>query len=447
MSGETLSFFLELAVVIGAILLGAQMGGIGLGLWGGVGLLVLTYAFHIVPTSPPITAILIIIAVTIAAASMEVAGGIDYMVEIAKKALRSNPGRVTFYAPAVSWLFSVGAGTAHVYYPLIPVIYELSYNEKIRPERPLGVATVATAFALMASPVSAVMAVMVGTFEPYGYSMGQILLVTMPATFLGLMVAALVQTRRGKDLDKDPEYQRRLKEGAVDPPHTQAEIEEHALPATAKLSAGLFLLGVVLVVLMGLFPFLRPQLPGEDGALEPLSMSTSIQLVMLTIAAIIITMTKISAAEVAKANTARSGYIAVVSLFGIAWMTDSFIAANEALIMGWMGEIIAAAPVLFAAGIFTVAALLTSQSATATTMLPLGLSLNIAPNLLIGMTPAIGGVQFLPVGGAQLASIAFDKTGSTRVGRFVLNHSFMIPLLITAVISVLIGVIISAALL
>jgi anaerobic C4-dicarboxylate transporter-like protein len=447
MSGETLSFFLQLAVVIGAILLGAQMGGIGLGLWGGVGLLVLTYLFHVVPTSPPITAILIIIAVTIAAASMEVAGGIDYMVEIAKKVLRSNPARITLYAPAVAWLFAVGAGTAHVYYPLIPVIYELSYNEKIRPERPLGVATVAGAFALMASPVSAVMAVMVGTFEPYGYSMAQILMVTMPATFIGLMVAALVQTRRGKDLMKDPEYLRRLKEGLVDPPHTDKEIEEHTLPATAKLSAGLFLLGVIIVVMMGLFPGLRPQLPVEGGALEPLSMSTSIQLIMLTIAAIIITMTKISATEVAKANTARSGYIAVVSLFGIAWMTDSFIVANEALIMGWLGGVIANAPVLFAAGIFTVAALLTSQSATATTMLPLGLSLNIAPNLLIGMTPAIGGVQFLPVGGTQLAAIAFDKTGTTRVGRFVLNHSFMIPLLITAVVSVLIGVAISAALL
>lgn len=446
MGSEGLTFFMELAVVIVAILLGAQMGGIGLGLWGGVGLLVLTYGFHVVPTSPPITAILIIVAVTIAAASMEVAGGIDFLVEVAKKALRSNPGRVTLYAPAVSWLFSVGAGTAHVYYPLIPVIYELSYNEKIRPERPLGVATVATAFALMASPVSAVMAVMVGTFEPHGYSMAQILMVTVPATFIGLMVAALVQTRRGKDLDDDPEYQRRLKEGLVEPPQTDQEIEERTLPVTAKLSAGLFFLGVIIVVLMGLFPILRPQLPGEGGAMEPLSMSTSIQLVMLSIAAIIITMTKISAAEVAKANTARSGYIAVVSLFGIAWMTDSFIAANEALIMGWMGDVIAGAPVLFAAGIFTVAALLTSQSATATTMLPLGLSLGIPANFLIGMTPAIGGVQFLPVGGTQLASIAFDKTGTTRVGRFVLNHSFMIPLLITAVVSVLIGVIISAAL-
>jgi len=304
----------------------------------------------------------------------------------------------------------------------------------------LGVATVATAFALMASPVSAVMAVMVGTFEPYGYSMAQILLVTAPATFIGLMVAALVQTHRGKDLDKDPKYLELLEKGLVDPPETEAEIEERALPVTAKLSAGLFFLGVIIVVLMGLFPFLRPQIPGEGGVIEPLSMSTSIQLIMLTVAAIIITMTKIPAAEVAKANTARSGYIAVVSLFGIAWMTDSFIAANEALIMGWMGDVIAAAPVLFAAGIFTVAALLTSQSATATTMLPLGLSLGIPANLLIGMTPAIGGVQFLPVGGTQLAAIAFDKTGSTHVGRFVLNHSFMVPLLITAVVSVILGV-------
>ncbi len=440
MGSETLTFFMELAVVIVAIILGAQMGGIGLGLWGGVGLLVLTYVFHVVPTSPPITAILIIVAVTIAAASMEVAGGIDFLVEIAKKLLKSNPGRITFYSPAVAWLFSVGAGTAHVYYPLIPVIYQLSYNERIRPERPLGVATVATAFALMASPVSAVMAVMVGTFEPYGYSMAQILLVTAPATFIGLMVAALVQTHRGKDLDKDPKYLELLEKGLVDPPETEAEIEERALPVTAKLSAGLFFLGVIIVVLMGLFPFLRPQIPGEGGVIEPLSMSTSIQLIMLTVAAIIITMTKIPAAEVAKANTARSGYIAVVSLFGIAWMTDSFIAANEALIMGWMGDVIAAAPVLFAAGIFTVAALLTSQSATATTMLPLGLSLGIPANLLIGMTPAIGGVQFLPVGGTQLAAIAFDKTGSTHVGRFVLNHSFMVPLLITAVVSVILGV-------
>ena len=439
---ENINFFLQLAVVIGAILLGAQMGGIGLGLWSGAGLLVLAYVFGVAPTSPPVTAILIIIAVTIAAASMEVAGGIDYMVEIAKKALRAKPARITFLAPAVAWLFSVGAGTAHVYYPLLPVIYELSYNERIRPERPLGVATSAVAFALMASPVSAVMAVMVGIFEPYGYSMAQILLVTMPATFIGLMVAALVQTRRGKELDEDPAFLELVEKGLVEPPAQDTEMEERSLPATAKLSAGLFLLGVLLVVIMGLFPAIRPQLPDESGALKPLSMSGTIQMLMLTIAAIIITMTKISAAEVAKANTARSGYIAVVSLFGVAWMTDSFIKANEALIMGWMGDIVAGTPVLFAAGIFAVAALLTSQSAAATSMLPLGLSLNIPANMLIGMTPAIGGVHFLPINGTQLAAIAFDKTGTTRVGRFLLNHSFMVPLLITTVVAVIVGVVI-----
>jgi anaerobic C4-dicarboxylate transporter-like protein len=362
------------------------------------------------------------------------------MVQIAEKILRSNPGRITFYGPAVAWLFSVGAGTGHIYYPLIPVIYELSYKERIRPERPLGVATVAGMFALMASPVSAVMAVMVGVFEPYGYSMVNILMVTMPATFIGLMVAALVQTHRGKPLIEDPEYLRRLEEGLIEPPGDMAELEKRELPTTAKLSAGLFLVGVILVVLMGVFPFLRPHIPGESGVLEPINMSTSIQLVMLTVAAVIITMTKITPLEVSKANTARSGYIAVVSLFGIAWMTDSFIQANEALIMGGLSGLIEGAPILFAAGIFTVAALLTSQSATATSMLPLGLTLGLSPAVLIGMTPAIGGVGFLPVGGTELAAIAFDKTGSTRVGNWVLNHSFMIPLLITAVVSVLVGV-------
>ncbi len=446
-SGELVPFFLQLIVVIAAIMMGVRAGGVGIGLWGGAGLLVLTYVFGVSPTSPPISVMLIILAVIMAASVMEAAGGIDYLVRVAEAILRKNPNQITIVAPLVAWGFTVGAGTGHIFYPLIPIIYEIAYEAKIRPERPLAVATIAGNFAIMASPVSAATAAMVGLYEPVGFGLTQILMISLPATLIGVLVASFVQLRRGKDLMEDEEYLRRLEAGEIEPPGKgkNGGAERPPLPATAKTSAFIFLAGVFLVVLFGLFPAIRPQIPGDAGT-EPLSMTTTIQLVMLSIAAITMLVTKISAASVPRANTAISGFTAVIAIFGVAWMSDTFITANEAFFVQLFGDMVGAAPLLFAVALFFFAALLASQAATTTTLMPLGIALGIPTQFLIGMWPAVSGVQFLPIGGTILASVNFDKTGTTKIGKYVLNHSFMIPLLIAAVVAVLTGVLLGALL-
>ncbi len=436
----TVQFFLQLLTVIVAIMMGVRAGGVGLGLWAGVGLLVLTYAFGLVPTSPPIDVMLIIIAVIMAASVMEAAGGIDYLVDIAASLIRRNPNQITWVAPLVAWSFTVGAGTGHIFYPLIPIIYETAYENEIRPERPLSVSTLAGIFAIMASPVSAAMAAMISLFEPLGFGLVQILAVTMPSTLIGILVASLIQMRRGKDLKDDPEYQRRLAAGEIDPPgHGEKKAERRDLLPSARLSAFIFLAGVVFIVLCGLFPAIRPQLPNADGVIGPLSMTVMIQITMLSVAAIMLLFTQTSASKVPRTNVAISGFTAVVAIFGIAWMSDTFITANEEIFVNSLGNMVSALPLTFAIALFFMAALLSSQAATTRTLMPLGLALGLPPEYLIAMWPAVAGVAFLPIGGTLIASVNFDQTGTTRIGKLILNHSFMVPLLIAVTATILAG--------
>ena len=241
----TVKLLLEFAVVIAAILMGSRYGGVGLGLWGGAGVLVLSYGFGLPPTAPPIDVMLIILAVIMATSVMEAAGGIDWLVRVAEGLIRRNPKQITIVAPVVSWLFTLGAGTGHVFYPLLPVIHEVAHENGIRPERPIAVSTIASQQAITASPVSAATAAMIALFEPAGIKLGTIIAIAIPATLIGVIVAALVQTRVGKELKDDPEYQRRLKAGEIEPPRGgKGTTEQKELPKTARTSALMFLLGV-----------------------------------------------------------------------------------------------------------------------------------------------------------------------------------------------------------
>jgi anaerobic C4-dicarboxylate transporter-like protein len=441
MDVSAIQFFLQLLTVIVAIMMGVRAGGVGLGLWAGIGLLVLAYAFGLTPTSPPIDVMLIIIAVIMAASVMEAAGGIDYLVDVAASLIRRNPNQITWVAPIVAWLFTVGAGTGHIFYPLIPIIYETAYENEIRPERPLSVSVLAGIFAIMASPVSAATAAMISLFEPEGFGLVQILAISMPATLVGILVAALIQMRRGKSLKDDPEYQRRLAAGEIQPPgHAHSKPEDRReLPPYARMSAFIFLAGVAFIVLCGLFPAIRPQIPDADGVKGPLSMTVMIQITMLSVAAIMLLFTKTPASKVPRTNVAISGFTAVVAIFGIAWMSDTFISANETVLVNSLEGMVNAVPMSFAIALFFMAAILNSQAATTRTLMPLGLALGLPPEYLIAMWPAVAGVAFLPIGGTLIASVNFDQTGTTRIGKYVLNHSFMIPLIIATVAAVLTG--------
>jgi len=437
-------FWVELFVVIGALIMGVRMGGIGLGIWGVVGVAILVWGFGLAPGSPPVSAMLIILAVITAASAMQVAGGIDYLVRVATKLIRRNPKRINVIAPLVSWLFTVGAGTSNIFYPLLPVIYETAYENDIRPERPLASSTVANAFGITCSPVSAAMAAMLTLtdVDEYGFGLGKILIITIPAAFVAIVVTSLIQGRIGKDLADDPIYQERLKAGLVKPPQTTSDEPEKPLPARAALSAYLFLTGVVVIVLTSTVPFLTKMIPGPEGEMVELDSTTIIQFTMMIVALLIIFTSKINPVEVTKQQVFGAGIVALLALFGIAWLADTFVAAYNEQITNALSDTVTATPLLFAFALFALAALTTSQSATTRTLVPIGLSvLGVAQ--VVAMWQALSGVLFLPANGTQLAAVAVDETGSTKIGKAVVNHSFMIPLLISTVIAVLVGLVLA----
>jgi anaerobic C4-dicarboxylate transporter DcuA len=437
----TFTIALQFLVVLAAIWMGARYSGIGLGLWGGVGLLILMLVFGVAPTSPPVDVILIILAVIMAASVMDAAGGIDFLVRVAEKIIRANPKHVTVVAPLTTWTFTFLAGTGHIVYPLLPVIYEVAHSAGIRPERPMAVATIASQQSITASPVSAATAALIGLFAAKGYTdwgLAQILMICVPATLTGVIVAGIVSMTLGKDLADDPEYQARLKAGMVPPPVAVAK--RPPLASKAKVSALIFLAGVALVVAMGFFPALRT-LPGAD---KPLGMATVLEVFMLSIAAVMLFFTKVNVDDVVKTPTCRAGIVAVIGIFGLAWLGDSFISAHKDVIIGAVGDIAKANPWTFAPVLFFVSVLLYSQAATTRALMPLGIALGIAPPNLIAMFPSVNGYFFIPTYGSLIAAINFDLSGTTKIGKYVLNHSFMIPGVVATVTAVATGLMISS---
>ncbi len=436
----TLSIFMQFVVVLAAIWMGSRYSGVGLGLWGAVGLLILVVAFGVSPTSPPIDVMLIILAVIMAASVMDAAGGIDFLVRIAERIIRANPKYVTIVAPLTTWSFTFVAGTGHIVYPLLPVIYETAHQNGIRPERPMAIATIASQQAITASPVAAATAAMIGLFSQKGlteWGLPQILMVCVPATLTGVVAGALVSMFLGKDLKDDPEYQARLASGAIPAPVSAAA--RPPLKASASTSAYLFLCGVALVVFFGFFPEFR-KIPGAKDAL---GMPIVIEIVMMSIAAIMLLATKVDVDDIPKTATLRAGVVAVIGIFGLAWLGDSFIAANKNVIVPAIGDMAKAAPWTFAFGLFFASVLLYSQAATTRALMPLGMTLGIPPQFLIAMFPSVNGYFFIPTYGSLIAAINFDLAGTTKIGKYVLNHSFMIPGLVSTSVAVFVGLMIA----
>src|SRR4051812_27948533 len=435
-TGDWVLIALEGLVVIGFIALGVRSGGIGLGLWGGVGTLILVFLFGLDPGEPPISAMLIIIAVIAASAAMQAAGGIDYMVLIASKALRARPRALNFVAPYVSYLLTILTGTGNTFFSLIPVINELAYANRIRPERALAGSAVASTFGITASPVAAATATMLPLVEVYGFDIVDVMLITIPAAIIGIFVMAFFMNRHGANLEDDVEYQRRLAAGEVQPPAPPGEI---VLMPYAKRSVGIFLVAVTLICIFGVFEDLRPPVSVEGGGVEPMSVTPLIQMLMLSAAAMILLLGHVQATAVASAQIFKSGMVAMIALFGIAWMADTFIANNEDAIVSALGSLAEKWPFMIAVAIFLVAALTTSQSAATRTMVPLGLALGIGAGYMIAMWTAVAGVLFFPANGTQIAAAEADETGSTTLGKRVVDHSFQLPLQIAWVVTVLAG--------
>jgi anaerobic C4-dicarboxylate transporter DcuA len=431
--------WIQLVIVLGAIVIGARLGGLGLGIMGGLGTAALVFVFGAPPAEPPIDVMLMIAAVVTAAAGLQAAGGMDYLVELATLALRKRPSAITFVAPLVAYLFTLFAGTGHVAYAILPVIAEVARESGVRPERPLSISVIASQQAITASPISAA-TVAILALLPGSPSLGTLLAVCIPATLFGCLVGALVASRMGQDLAEDPEYQRRLSEGQVTAPAASAA---SLAPATwrAKLSVGVFFVGVVLVVLLGSFPGLRTWHDGPEPRV--LGMAQAIEMLMLSVAAVMALACQASVEKMANGTVFRAGVQAVIAIFGIAWMGDTFFKNNLAEIQGPLQALVAQRPWLFAVALFIMSILLYSQAATVRSLMPLGVSLGLPASALAGMFPAVNGYFFIPNYPTLVAAINFDRTGTTRIGKWVLNHSFMLPGLAATAGSVTAGLILA----
>lgn len=429
--------WLQLLFVLLAIIVGARVGGIGLGVFGGLGLAVLTFIFGLEPTTPPIDVMLMIVAVIAAAGCMQAAGGLDLMVKWAEKILRRHPQRITLLSPLVTYLFTFFAGTGHVAYSVLPVIAEVARETGIRPERPMGIAVIASQQAITASPISAATVALLSMLAGYDITLFDILKISIPCTLVGVLAGALYSMRVGKELKDDSVYQARLKSGELSGAnYCTAEV---ANPGKALTSVLLFLGATVGIVLFGSIDSLRPSFQTSEGVVV-MQMAHIIEVLMLSVAALILLLTGTSGMKAAKSSVFNAGMQAVVAIFGIAWMGDTFISGNIAVIKENIFGLVTDMPWLFGIALFVMSILLFSQAATIRALLPLGMALGISPYMLIALFPAVNGYFFIPNYPTVVAAINFDTTGTTRIGKYVLNHSFMMPGLISTIVAVGLGI-------
>jgi len=448
--------FLELAVLLFCIFIGSRMSGIGLGVMGMIGLLILLFVFGMQPADPPLEVMLIILSVVTAAAALQAAGGMDYLVNVAAKILRSHPGQITILGPLVTYFFTLFAGTAHISYSILPIIAEVATKARVRPERALSMSVTAAHMGITASPVSAASAALLTVLVSSGIKLADILLICIPATLIGVVVGILFVLKRGKELDADPEFLEKMKDPVFAQSINGSEQETVvALKPGAISSVVIFGLAVFAVVLLGSFPYLIPEFSAAEGFTPNFAVNASgqvqipslIMMIMLSAAGLIILLAKTSAAAVTKASLFSSAASATIAVFGVVWMSSTFMNHNYVIIKSTLGELVAHYPWSFAIALFTLSILLFSQAATTKALMPLGLSLGIPPAFLIGIFPAVNGHFFIPGYPTLLAAIQFDRTGTTKIGSYVLNHSFMLPGIITTIASVVAGLLLQSILL
>ena len=432
--------YIELLIVLLAIFVGARVGGIGLGIFGMIGLGILVFGFGLKPGNPPIDVMLIIVAVITAAATLQAAGGLDYLVKLAEKILRKNPSMITFLAPVVCYFFTLFSGTGHIAYSLLPIISEIATDSKVRPERPLSISVIASQQAITASPISAATAALLSAelLGDKGITLGNILMVCIPATLVGVIVGALAVSFMGVPLEKDPEYLRRLAEGQIEKDHNAASQMTGKDLQNAKISVIIFLIGVLSIVLFGSIDSLRPTFE-TNGVVTKLGMTQVIEIVMMSTAGLMLIFAKTDISKAVKGSVFIAGMQAVIAIFGIAWMGDTFFNGNIEFFKMHIEQIVTQYPFLFAIALFVMSIFLFSQAATVRTLYPLGIALGIHPMVLVAMFPAVNGYFFIPNYPTVVAAINFDRTGTTRIGKYVLNHSFQVPGFVATIVAIATG--------
>ena len=424
---------LELLVVLVFIWLGARLGSIGIGFAGGFGVLVLGFVFGLEPGSIPTDVILIIMGVIAAIAAMQEAGGLDYLVHIAEKVLKSNPKYITFLAPLVTYVMTLFAGTGHTAFSTLPVIAEVAKREGIRPSRPLAIATVASQIAITASPISAAVVFFSSELEKVGVDYVQLLMISIPSSFLAVMMAAVFTNFMGKDLKDDPVYQDRLAKGLVK--ETTATDSEKVIAPEAKRSVLIF--GVALACVV----FYATAISSTVGLIkEPvLARDHAIITFMLAAATLITMFCKVEAKNILNASTFKSGMSACICVLGVAWLGTTFVAAHLDEINVFAATLLESKPWLLAVVLFFAAMLLYSQAATTRALMPAALALGVSPLAAIASFAAVSALFVLPTYPTLLAAVEFDDTGSTRIGKYVFDHPFLLPGTLTIIFAVGLG--------
>ena len=438
-----MEMLLGFLVLLACLLVGVRHGGIGLAVISGIGLVIFTFVFGYKPGTPPIDVMLTILAVVTCAGFLQTSGGLTVMLKYAEKFLRNNPKHVTILAPLTTWFLTVLCGTGHVVYTMFPIIYDIAIKQNIRPERPMAVASVASQMGICASPVSVAIVSIVGFMASAGhnYSVLQLLAVAMPATGLGVFFAALWSYRRGKDLDKDERFQEFIKD-----PENKAyvygdseSLMNKELPPSFYHAMYIFFLGIIVIAILGNFSDLLPHFPNAKGDMKPISMTAVIQMVMLLVAAAILFACKVKAKDVGNSQVFKSGIVALVSVYGVAWMANTFFSAHMAFLRDFLGNAVATYPWAFAIIAFLTSKLVNSQAAAIAIVFPMALSVGMDPVIIMSFISACYGYFFLPTYPSDLACIGFDRSGTTRIGKYILNHSFMIPGLIGVISGCCVG--------
>ena len=466
---------IELLIVLLALYLGSKYGSLALGAIAGLGLAILVFDHGLRPGTPPTDVIYIIVAAVTCAGILQASGGMDWMIQIAEKMLRKHPQHITFLAPISTFLLTILVGTGHVMYTLMPIITDVAIKKGIRPERPCAIASVASMIAIVCSPISAAVVAFstISAIHGFSISIPQIVAVTIPSCFIGIMVAAAWSSRRGLDLDKDPEFQARI----ADPVqhdfiygNTQTVLNKQ-IDKKSKYAVYIFLSAVVLIVILAFAQQILPayeQVVAVEGAKDvmlptgktvsaanlaaagivmqgvtvksmvTIKMYLVIQIILISAAALMIIVCGAKPKNAVADNVWQSGMVAVVAIYGIAWLSNTFFNAHMSDVQDLLGSMVAEYKWTIALMFFIFSVLINSQGAVIVSLLPVAYALGIPGWVLLGVLPCAYGYFFIPNYPTDIATVNMDRSGTTKIGKYVFNHSFMIPGLISVIVSTVI---------
>ena len=436
-----MEFLLQLVIILGCLFYGARKGGVALGLISGIGLLFFVFVFGMKPGSPPVDVMLTIIAVVTASATLQASGGLDVMLQIAERVLRRNPKYVSILAPFLTCFMTMLCGTGHVVYTFLPIIYDVAIKNNIRPERPMAASTICSQMGIIASPVSVAVVSLLGSLGEISFQgklieFTDLLFVTIPSTMIGVLFVGVYSWFRGKDLESDEDFQKfvSVPENREYVYGDNATLLGKVLPSSSWLSMWIFIAGIAVIAALGLHQPLRPVFDGKS-----ISMVLVIQIMMLFAGSIMLLFTKVDANAISKNAVFRSGMVALVAVYGVAWMSSTMFGAYMPILRSNLGVIVQDYPWAYAVVLLFVSKFVNSQAAAVAIMVPLALDIGVSPGYILACAPACYGYYILPTYPSDLAAIQFDRSGTTKIGKYVVNHSFIAPGLIGVIVSCIFG--------